>query len=193
MSQTMKKSKGFSLIEAMVALIIISVGVLGLVAMPGRTIQYSNESTQRDRAIMLANDLAEMMRSNRNALIGANGLPNAASNYYKAAGTAFPTTITANCQTAAGCTVDQLATTQMATWARQVQNALPIGPDLTLLTNQYIVCRTNNASAANPCSGTGSSVLIQIAWLGKDVCPAGTVCTALDASRREFYRMSFQP
>ncbi|WP_430318028.1 type IV pilus modification protein PilV [Pseudomonas nitroreducens] len=189
----MKKSKGFSLIEAMVALIIISVGVLGLVAMQGRTIQYSNESTQRDRAIMLASDLIEMMRSNRSSLIAPDRTMQPNSAYYKAAGTAFPTTITTACQTTAGCTVDQMATTQLATWARQVQNALPIGPDLTLLTNQYIICRTNNASAANPCSGNGSSVLIQIAWLGKDVCPVGTNCTALDANRREFYRVSFQP
>lgn len=185
----MKKSMGFSLIEALVALIIISVGVLGLVAMQGRTIQYSNESTQRDRAMMLANDLIEMMRSNRSALISANGQLKAASNYYKAAGTAFPTTSTAACSTSAGCTADQLATTQMTTWARQVQNSLPLGSDLSLLTSQYLVCRTNSP---NGCTGTGSSVLIQIAWMGKDACPAGN-CTALDASRREFYRVSFQP
>lgn len=40
---------------------------------------------------------------------------------------------------------------------------------------------------------TGSAILIQLAWLGKDACPSGQTCPSLDADHREYYRISFQP
>ncbi|KSW26172.1 hypothetical protein AOX63_21260 [Pseudomonas sp. ADP] len=193
-NRIMKTQKGFSLIETMVALLIICIGILGLVALQGRAVQYANENAQRNNAAMLANDLIELMRSNRSALIDGDGLLRNASSYYKAAGSSFPTAQTTACLDGTGCTADQMATTQLAQWTQQVRNSLPLDSTLSLLKNQYVICRTDNPSDEDaPCSGTGSSVLIQIAWLGKDTCPSGENCTALDSNRREFYRVSFQP
>ncbi|MCR3769086.1 type IV pilus modification protein PilV, partial [Pseudomonas aeruginosa] len=50
----MSRETGFSMIEVLVALVLISIGVLGMVAMQGRTIQYTQESVQRNAAAMLA-------------------------------------------------------------------------------------------------------------------------------------------
>ncbi|WP_301153328.1 type IV pilus modification protein PilV [Metapseudomonas otitidis] len=190
----MKTVTGFSLVEVLVALVVISVGVLGLVALQGRTLQYTNESSQRSNAVMLANDLIELMRSNRAALVGSNGTIRPDSPYFKSGGAAFPNNVVSACASSTGCTATEMAQTHLTNWAAQVRNALPLGNNAAdFLTNQFIICRTQSPTAANPCSNSGSNVLIQISWQGKEPCPTGMGCTAIDAGRREFYRVSFQP
>lgn len=98
------------------------------------------------------------------------------------------------CASSTGCTATEMAQTHLTNWAAQVRNALPLGNNAAdFLTNQFIICRTQSPTAANPCSNSGSNVLIQISWQGKEPCPTGMGCTAIDAGRREFYRVSFQP
>lgn len=193
-NMAMKSIGGFSLVEVLVALVVISVGVLGLVALQGRTLQYTNESAQRSNAVMLANDLIELMRSNRAALVGSNGTVRSDSPYFKSGGAAFPNNVVSACASSTGCTATEMAQTHLTNWAAQVRNALPLGNNAAdFLTNQFIICRTQSPTAANPCSNSGSNVLIQISWQGRESCPTGMACTAIDAGRREFYRVSFQP
>ena len=51
------------MIEVLVTLVLISIGVLGMVALQARTIQYTQDAVQRNTAAMLANDLVELMRA----------------------------------------------------------------------------------------------------------------------------------
>ncbi len=188
-----RRAKGFSMIEVLIAMVVICIGVLGMAALQGKTLRYTNEAGNRNAAAMLAADLIEMMRSNRGQLIGSDGKLATDSAYFKAAGNDFPTTRTSNCRNANGCTPSQLAEDQLAGWVQQVRHTLPIGDDDELLKNQYVICATQNPTAATPCSQTGSAILIQLAWLGKDACPSGQTCLSLDADHREYYRISFQP
>ena len=66
--------RGFSMIEVLVTILLICIGVLGLVALQGRTITYTQDSALRNAAAMLADDLQEMMRADLDKVI-ANGLP----------------------------------------------------------------------------------------------------------------------
>ena len=50
------RDQGFSLIEVMVTLVLLTVGMLGLVVMQGRGIQYTADAAQRNNALMLANE-----------------------------------------------------------------------------------------------------------------------------------------
>ena len=181
------------MIEVLIALVVICIGVLGMAALQGKTLRYTNEAGNRNTAAMLAADLIEMMRSNRGQLIGSTGKLATDSAYFKEAGNDFPTTRTSKCRDADGCTPSQLAVDQLAGWVQQVRRTLPIGDDDELLKNQYIICATQNPTAATPCSQSGSAILIQLAWLGKDACPSGQTCLSLDADHREYYRISFQP
>lgn len=52
---------GFSLLEALVSIIIFSVGVMGLVGIQARAMEYSMDSDDRNRAALLANELASQM------------------------------------------------------------------------------------------------------------------------------------
>lgn len=144
---------GFSMIEVLVTLVLVSVGVLGMVALQARTIQYTQDSEQRNVAATLANDLVELMRAM------PNGLP-ASSGFYKAAGATFPDKPN-SCAPLPDSTSQQLSC-----WADKVKSALPgVTSDDSetddLLKTEFYICRTNKA---NECTGTGNAVEIQIAW-----------------------------
>lgn len=64
MSPSSCKQHGASLIEALVALLIFTIGLLGLAAMQLNALQSTADSGQRSQASWLMNDLAERMRSN---------------------------------------------------------------------------------------------------------------------------------
>lgn len=61
-------SKGFSLIEVMIALFILAVGVLGIIGLQLFAKQSNTEAIQRTAASALASDIVERMRMNKSAL-----------------------------------------------------------------------------------------------------------------------------
>lgn len=61
-----RRQRGFTLVEAMVALVVLSVGLLGIAALYVETLRASRTSLYRTEAVSLASDLADRMRANRN-------------------------------------------------------------------------------------------------------------------------------
>ena len=57
----MRGARGLTLIEVLVALIVLSVGVLGLAGLQITSLQYSQSSYERSIAVMQANDLVERL------------------------------------------------------------------------------------------------------------------------------------
>jgi type IV pilus assembly protein PilV len=155
--------KGFSLIEVLITLLLISIGILGMVALQTRTIQYTQDASQRNNAIILANDLVELMRAMPGDLPTSSG-------FYKAKDVAFPTAPEL-------CTpLPDTASEQLACWAKKASTLLPVsGQDTDLLSSDFYICRT---STANSCTNTGTAIEIQIAWQAKaGECGDGsTVC-----------------
>lgn len=60
-------ARGSSLMEVLVALLIMSAGLLGMVALQARTLRASVEAVQRMQAVMLAQQLLDLMRVDRRA------------------------------------------------------------------------------------------------------------------------------
>ena len=63
---TPQGDRGFSLIEAMVALLVLSIGLLGIAALYVETLRASRTALYRTEAVVQATDLADRMRANRN-------------------------------------------------------------------------------------------------------------------------------
>ncbi|MDH3316869.1 MAG: type IV pilus modification protein PilV [Gammaproteobacteria bacterium] len=66
--------RGFSLIEVLVALVILAVGVLGLAALQTTGLQFTHDAYIRSQATVVVYDLVERMRnnvSNANSYIAA--------------------------------------------------------------------------------------------------------------------------
>lgn len=56
-------NRGFTLIEVLVTLVVISVGMLSIAQLQARALQHSHSSLQRSVAVVQANDLLERMWS----------------------------------------------------------------------------------------------------------------------------------
>lgn len=124
---------GFSMIEVLVALLLISIGVLGMIAMQGKTIQYTADSVERNKAAMLGSNLLESMRASPKALYDVKDQMATQSDFFKAKGSAFPTA-PSSCTPLPDAIKDRLGC-----WAEQVKNELPGAGDL--LMSDYYICR----------------------------------------------------
>src|SRR5690606_1313288 len=60
-----RKAAGFSLIEVLIAILILAVGLLGFALMQTTTLRYTQSSDYRTRATNLAYELLDQMRVNR--------------------------------------------------------------------------------------------------------------------------------
>lgn len=56
-----RRQRGFTLLETLVALVVFSVGLLGIVALQARTIQMSVDGEDRNRAALLADEVISAM------------------------------------------------------------------------------------------------------------------------------------
>jgi type IV pilus assembly protein PilV len=152
---------GFSLIEVLISILILSFGALGAVALQLSALRTTQQSAFHTSAVHLANDLAEKIRVNHlQSKAAANpylfsydansdGTPGATSCY------------TQNCDSAA------LAAADIAEWKNQLSTALPGG--------RVIVCRDSAPFHAGKqrlqwnCSGTADApITIKIGWRSKN-------------------------
>lgn len=108
-------ARGFSLIEALVALIVLSVGMLGIAALYVESLRSNRTALLRTQAVMLASDMADRIRANRGG--DAN---------YEAAVDRDDTN--AACESGgAGCTASELAQHDVAEWLGILEDSLPGG------------------------------------------------------------------
>ena len=102
-----KKQRGFSLIEVLVALVILSVGLLGVAALQLTSLQTNREAYLRTQAVIAGTDLLERMRANKPAALSGD--------YSTSVGT-MPTG-SKNCSTlGAACTTTEMAAYDLIAW-----------------------------------------------------------------------------
>ncbi|HSW13319.1 MAG TPA: type IV pilus modification protein PilV [Solimonas sp.] len=68
--KTQGRQAGFSMIEVLVAAVLLSIGLLGLASLQTVSLQRGNSASQRVDAVALAYDLLDRMRANRAQAIG---------------------------------------------------------------------------------------------------------------------------
>lgn len=103
---------GFSLVEVLIALIILSVGMLGIASLYVQSMQAGRTSLFRHHAVLLAGDVADRIRANRTA--GAvYETPAGADNNCIGGGT--------------NCSPPQMALQDILIWQQQALDTLPNG------------------------------------------------------------------
>jgi len=126
--QLRSRQRGVSLIEVLVAIVVFSVGVLGLALMQVKGAQFTREAGTRSTAILQQRSLIDAMRAN----------PEAAKAPVKAADPAAPTadecpycfdgtTTPAKVDCSSGCTSKQIAKNDLAMWLERLR-ASATGP-----------------------------------------------------------------
>ena len=121
------QARGFTLIESLVAMVVISVGMLGIAALYVEGLRAGRTSIYRNVAIDLASDMADRIRGNPTARASYNGAGPGANN---------------NCVNGANnCTAAALAADDSFWWNRSVQSLLPGGT-----ASVAVVAAVNNAA-----------------------------------------------
>jgi len=110
-----KGENGFTLVEVLIALIVISVGMLGIAGLYLHSIQAGRTSVFRHHAITLAGDVADRIRAN----------PAAGAGYASAA---TDTGADRNCVNGGiNCTPADMALNDIWDWQQQADATLPNG------------------------------------------------------------------
>jgi len=113
------RAAGVSIIEALVALVIISVGMLGIAGLYLTSMQAGRSANLRMQAINLVTDMSDHIRSNK------RGLPN-----YKASATDKGTAH--DCDTVQ-CTPVEIAENDIFVWKKAISAALPANANGSLV------------------------------------------------------------
>jgi type IV pilus assembly protein PilV len=146
----MRRARGFSLIEVMVSLIIISVGLLGVARMQALSLSNTNAARLRSLAAIEAASLASAMHGNRAYWAANYPTVTVAGTTITSSDAALSTAV--NCNASGGsapCSATQLAASDLNEWVASYAALFPAG-------NATITC----TSATTPLSCT-----IQLAWV----------------------------
>jgi len=167
--QTTKKySKGLSLIEILVTVVVLSIGLLGIAGMQAQGVKYSNDSYARSQATMMANELIERMHANPDGVANADyvtAIGNAALDCSAITNEPAP-----NCTGANSCDVTQLAALDVfrircgqplaGAFVGGVEHQLPLG-------GIDITCVDADTSDANLCTDDNART-VTVTWQNPD-------------------------
>jgi len=144
-----RKVRGFTLIEVLIALVILSVGMLGIAGLYVHSMQAGRTSVLRHNAVTLAGDVADRIRAN----------PRAGPAYGLAGGNN-------NC-VAAGidCTPGEMAAHDIFLWDQQAAATMPNGT-VTIVFNNGIIPPTYQITVAWTEPGENLNYTITIPVLG---------------------------
>lgn len=147
------RRRGIALMEAMIAIVLLSIGALGYAALQIKGLSASSSSMWRSKASNLAYEMADRMRANRaGAVAGA----------YNALGA--PQVVT-DCGAAADCSPVRMAQLDHAQWNATLANELPGGTG--------VVCRDatpdDGTAAATGCDGAGNMLTVKVFWTERGV------------------------
>lgn len=154
--------QGFTLIEVLVALLILSFGMLGLIGMQAFALQFNREARIYSQATNYARELAEMMRGNNQV---ATNTTTANNPYLFAASSTLSITSPPDCLksvSGTGCTNStDSAKAQMSDWLSRVSTALPGA--------RVAICFDKTPYDANGlpkwnCTNDGDTLLIKMGW-----------------------------
>jgi len=110
---------GFTLIEVLIAVVVLSIGLLGLAGLQTAGLHSNQSANLRTQATLLAYDMIDRMRASRSAYLDASG------NY----GDPPAGTTGKKCEwdgsTVENCSATEIAQYDVAQWLQAVQNNLP--------------------------------------------------------------------
>jgi type IV pilus assembly protein PilV len=164
----MKTQRGAGMIEALVAILVLSIGLLGMLGMQTAALKYEQSSWIRSALSSNIASLADRIRANSGSLATAYTYTRSyaderaaieASNTYFDPATDCDSTV---------CTAAELATYDMLVWRRDLDQQLPGATGFVVPTGT---------------KGVDLRFLVTVAWYDKDNVDAGVlqspaICTA---------------
>jgi type IV pilus assembly protein PilV len=184
-TQLPRASAGFTLVEILITVVVLSIGLLGLAGLQISGLRANMSSEARSKATLLANDIIERMRANP---LGVD------ANQYAGITTASldcdtdPSPFCSNTSSAdaENCTATEMATFDAWVWACGLPVAAGVqrgGIQNFLLDGAArVTCTDNDASDADACS-PGSSHTVTVSW--SENSPNTTETTSAGSSQTQ--------
>jgi type IV pilus assembly protein PilV len=151
-----RQNSGFSMIEVMISIVVLSLGLLGVLGIVVKSLQVSSSSEYRAVAAQQSGVMAEALRAN----------PSMLASFVSPTSGAMPV---ADCAKTAGCSTSDWSTSEFGLWQKQLGDSLPGG--------RGYVCRdgasdsfasaapgaSGSDAAAWSCNGSGPFV-VKVCW-----------------------------
>lgn len=113
-----RRQRGFTLLEALITLVIVSVGLLGLLALQTASLVNTRVSAARTQATLATESMADRMRANRDGV---------AANEYHDFDHPSEDTLSTRCTGNEDCDSEQMARFDTWHWDRSLGQQLPNG------------------------------------------------------------------
>nr|WP_315247398.1 type IV pilus modification protein PilV [uncultured Albidiferax sp.] len=156
--------RGFSLLEVLISIIILSFGLLGMVGLQATALQSNREAKAQSVGISLARELAEMMRSNKDIALLTTGNPYLGDFATAPLKIAAPSYCLNTSNTSPACTTTtDIASAQMTEWLTRVESQLPGARVRVCIDSAPFV--TSTGLPQWTCNNTaGAATVIKIGW-----------------------------
>ena len=136
---------GFALLEALVAVVVASVGFIGAARLQTLGMKMNASSQFRQKAVLLTYQMSDRIRANQAGFTaGAYNNPSAG---------------TMTCLST-GCTPAQLAVADMTEWSNDVAGQLPNGSGVVCVDSTP----DDGTALAPACDGIGSVLAVKVWW-----------------------------
>lgn len=136
------KNKGVSLIEVLIAVLILAIGLLGMASLQIRSLSNNHNAYLRTQATQLANDMLDRMRSNAQGLNAGYYLrPNVENS-------------SMDCHLNL-CNADQMSEYDLSLWNQAIHQQLPNGKGLICI---------DSTPQSSDCDGSGNILAISLSW-----------------------------
>lgn len=152
-----KRQKGFTLIEAMIAIVVFSFGLLGVAGVMTVAVKSNHNGYMRSQATFLATSMADMMRANTASVKAGN---------YNVANISGYNNITTACRTAS-CNPTQLTRRDLQLWSNMFTQLLPNSTGT-------IQCSAHVGLGIHPYSGMCN---ISVSWTESNTANAASAQT----------------
>lgn len=170
---TFKLQKGFTLIEVLIAFIILSFGLLGAVALQAKAKQASFDSMQRAAAVALGNDIIQRIRANDTSQLAT---------LYDVEFTSETTKKSSKTCFTSSCSNAQIASLDIEQWKRAIRARENTGSldDATVCINPEVVAGSG---------GKAYNLEVIVSWQGRQEFKASEAtgkisCGVADKKRR---------
>lgn len=173
-----RRMAGFSMVEVLVSIVVLSFGILGTVGLQAAALKYGRDARQQSVAVNLARELAEMMRAN--AAESSKTTANPYLGSFSGTGLA-PDTSSACLSPGNQCssTLD-VANAQMTDWLARVEAALPDARVVTCQdTAPYTASGLPQWDCVAPGSNAQSVTVLKLGWTRETT--AGAIQNSSDA------------
>lgn len=167
---------GFALTEVLVAVLVLSIGILGIAGLQMQSLQSNNDALHRSEALWLAQELVERMRANP-AGVNSGAFTDASNDNTLCDNKTTPPTVCADYYnystgskiSAVNCTADQMA--EFDVWELKCgyqysdSHVFANAADFLRNARLSVQCIDSNTTDADACSD-GSRYAVNADWLG---------------------------